>query len=382
MEGVNPIRIIHFLAKLEPGGIETWLLYVLRNIDRTRFHLTFCTMWPSQGARGVYEPEVEALGARIVRCPWQRNLLRFGRDVRRVLDEGRYDVVHAHPQNLAGYITRVAHRADIPGRILHLHTIWDGKQPTLPRRAYRAVMARLARWHATHMLGCSRGSLDVFFGPHWRRDPRMRVLYYGVQTSLLDVPADNAGVRAEFGIPLDVPLLIHVGRLSYPKNHAGLIRICEALHRRRPEMHFLFVGDGELRAEIEAQVAATGIAHMFHLAGRRGDVARLLKAGDVFVMPSNYEGMPVALLEATAAGLPAVVADLPGCHEANEVATRAEILSIQRPPEEWAERVLDVLARPRPDPREALERIRRSPFDSNQSIAELCRVYDGCVGRR
>lgn len=374
------IQVLHVLSRMHPGGVERWLMYVMNHIDRKRYRFTFCT---SGEPGGDYEQEVEALGGRFVRCRWNRAPWRFGREFRRILRGGDYDIVHAHQHNLAGYVVHLAAREAIAHRIVHLHSTSDGEPSTLPRKAYRALTARLTRHSATHVLGCSRGALEGFLGPDWVNDNRMRVLHYGIQCDLFEKSIDRAGVRAEFAISDDVPLIIHVGRLTEAKNHHGLIEAVRVLHARRADVRCLLVGEGELRSQIENHIAAAGLERTVHMAGQRSDVARLMKAADILVMPSTREGLPVTLIEATAAGLRAVVADLPGMREANETAAQAELVPPKASAEQWADVILDVLSRPAPDAGAALERVRRSSMNCEYSGAALAETYDACMsGRR
>lgn len=366
------IRVLHVTPVMDRGGAETWIMNAMRRIDRRTLRFDFCV---SADRAGAYDEEIRALGGTIVPCPWTQSLPGYCAGFRRILRAASYDVVHTHLNPLGGLHVWLAARTGVPQRFMHLHSMHDGRPSTIPRVAYRKLMRRVARRYMTRGLGCSRGAVEGFFGSEWQRDPRTAVVYYGVDLDPFDAPADRPGLRAELGLPPDAPLALHVGRFVEAKNHRGLIDIFRAVHSRSRNVHLLLAGEGALRGAVEAQVQQCGLTTHVHFLGLRSDVARLMKAADVLVMPSVREGMPVTMLEATAAGLPVVISDVPGAIEANDVCCRAAILPVDAGPEKWAASVIESLEAPRPDPAESLERVRRSPFSSDLSAQTMERIY-------
>ncbi len=123
------------------------------------------------------------------------------------------------------------------------------------------------------------------------------------------------GVREEFGWPDESRVVVHVGRFSVQKNHAGIVGTMRLVHERDPEVRLLLVGDGVLRGEIERMIERVGLRGVCAITANRSDVARLLVASDVFFFPSAWEGLPGAPLEALGAGLPVVTSDIPSMRE-------------------------------------------------------------------
>lgn len=372
---VRPIRILHVVKGMERGGLETWLMGVMRRIDRRRFHFDFCTGLDRACA---YDDEIRALGGEIIPCLWNGSLRRFHRLFRAILRERPYDVVHSHARNFSGFVLRVAHHCRVPQRIAHLHTDSDGRPPTLTRRLYRGVSGWLTRRHATLILGGTRGAIESFAGPNWRRDPRLRVVRYGIDLAAFEAPADADGVRRELGVDASARLLIHVGRFVEAKNHLGLVECFRELCRRRGDLALLLVGSrGECQEAVKRRVSEYGLGGRVFFLGAREDLARLLKSSDVFVLPSVREGMPLVMLEATAAGLPVVASDLPGTREANEECCLARLVRPDAPATVWADAVQEALSEPRPDPAERLARVAASPFSSDASARVMMEIYGG-----
>jgi glycosyltransferase involved in cell wall biosynthesis len=371
------IRILHTLGSLDPGGVETWLLNILKYIDREHFQFDFCTF----GSRaGLNAKEVERLGGKILRCPKGPNLLSFRRRFRKILREGNYDVVHSHVHLFSGALLRWAKAEGVPVRIAHSHTSRDDRPNTPPRASYRRLMKSWIDRYATHGLAASRLAAAQLFGPEWESDTRFRVLYYGIELTPFQEPISREDVRGELGIPLDAPVVGHVGRFVQAKNHDFLMEIAGEILSRRPEIHFLLVGDGPLRPNIEAKARAMGLSGNMHFVGNRRDVPRLMRgAMDVFVLPSLWEGLPVTLIEAQAAGLRCIFSDVI-TGEANILTGQCVRLSLSGGVGEWVARIMQALRWKRPNVDLTVEAIAQTDFCVQRSTSFLSDLCLAAVG--
>jgi glycosyltransferase involved in cell wall biosynthesis len=338
------LRILHALGSMNPGGVESWLLHVLKYIDRDRLHFHVCTFGPQAG---LYASNVEELGGKMLRCPKGANLWSFRDRFRQMLREGNYDVVHSHVHLFSGALLRWAKAEGVPVRIAHSHTSRDGRPDTLLRSYYRRLMKSWIDRYATHGLAASRLAAKELFGSDWESDERFRVLYYGIDLTPFQEPVSREAVCAEFGIPAGVPVVGHVGRFVPPKNHRFLLEVAREILQRRPDVHFLLVGDGPLRIEIEDRAREMGLSGRTHFVGIRADVPRLMRgAMDVFVFPSLWEGLPVTLIEAQAAGLRCIFPDTV-TSEVSILPEQSYRLPLSKGAEEWAVKTIETLARGR-----------------------------------
>jgi glycosyltransferase involved in cell wall biosynthesis len=370
----RPLRILHALGTLDPGGVETWLLQVLKNIDRGRFQFDFCTF----GSRpGLYAPEIERLGAKVLRCPKTANPVAFARRFRGILREGKYDAVHSHVHFFSGAVLRWSRAEGVPIRIAHSHTSRDDRPSTWQRRSYRKLMRSWIDQYATHGLAASRVAAANLFGTNWQVDSRIRILHYGIDLDPFRQFVARDDVRRELGLPLGAPIIGHVGRFVSPKNHVFLLQIASEILKRRPEIHFLFLGDGPLRAEIEARALAFGISDKVHFAGTRTDVPRIMRAAmDVFIFPSLWEGLPVAVIEAQAAGLRCILSEAV-TDEARMLPEQVIQLPASKTPGEWAASTIEALAQARVPGELALKGIAQSDFCIHRSSIHLSNLYVG-----
>jgi glycosyltransferase involved in cell wall biosynthesis len=365
------LRILHALGSFNPGGVETWLLNVLKHIDREQFQLDFCTFGPGAGLNAK---EVERLGGRILRCPRGANVWVFRNRFRQILREGHYDVVHSHVHLFSGALLRWAKAEGVPMRIAHSHTSRDDRSNTLLRGYYSSRMRSWINRYATHGLAASQLAAKQLFGSDWEADSRFRVLYYGIDLDAFRQPFVRDEVRRELGIPLDALVVGHVGRFVPAKNHRFLLEIASEIVKRRPEIHFLSIGDGPLRPEIEARAKAMGLEGKILFAGTRSDVPRLMRGSiDLFVFPSLYEGFGLSVLEAQAAGLRCLVSDaVPD--EVGLSQESVEFLPASGGAALWATRAIALL-KARKNSTSVMDRVSRDQFSIQQSRLELARVY-------
>lgn len=369
---MTPIRVLHVLGSLAVGGVETWLTQVVTHLDRDRIASDFLLHAEDPGE---YAREVTAAGCRIFSGPYTRSPGRYARVLREVLTSaGRYHVVHSHVHHFSGYVLRGAHAAGVPVRIGHSHsdTLAADATASLPRRAYLRFMRGELLRHMTTGLAASREAARALFGAAWEADPRVRVLHCGVDTDAFRV-ADPVAARARLGIDRHAFVIGHVGRFAEPKNHRFMVEVARAVAGRDVNARFLWVGDGPLRGEIRARVAAVGLERRVVMPGASREVSTLLAAMDAFAFPSLWEGMPLGLVEAQAAGLPCVVSDVvsPEAHVVPELIT---VLPLRAGPQGWASALL-ARNRTRVPQSEALAAVERSTFSIKASTRALERIY-------
>lgn len=308
-------RVLIAVASLNSGGgIETALLNFLRTVPRDGLEIDVCVF---DTIRGDLVPVIRALGYKVWTCPMYRNPAKFVAQYEaRLREHGPYDVVHDHAGDFAGPMVTAARRVGIPVRIAHYHNVSAGHRNDWKRRLYHAWVRRYVLRDATAIVGCSWAALRSWFPREWRSDSRMCVVRCGVDVRRFAAPLSRQSVRRELGIPAGAPVIGHVGRFVWQKNHAGLIAAAARVIAARPDARLLLVGGGPLQESIAAKAAAAGLADNVIFAGHQADVPRFLAAMDLFVLPSVAEGFGLAAVEAQAAGLPVATTRLDGPFEA------------------------------------------------------------------
>ena len=369
----GPIRVLHVVGAMNRGGIETWIMHLVRRFQETRVRTDILVHTDEPAA---YDAELAERGCRILRCPHVRRPLRYGHVFKRLLREnGPYDVVHSHVHHFSGYVLRLARKAGVPVRIAHSHNDTradDGAARGL-RRGYVGLMRRWIGRNATAGLAASREAGIALFGEPSRLS--WQVLYCSVDFEPFATSVDRSAILAECGLPADALVICHVGRFAEQKNHALLLRIAADVFAREPRAHLVLIGDGPLRPPIEAEANKLGIAGRVRFLGPRPDVPRLLGAADVFLLPSLFEGLPLVALEAQGAGVPVILTDTI-TREADIVPGLVERHSLAEPASVWGTATLAAIRRTdRPDRLRALDLARQSPFDIRAGAQKLERFY-------
>lgn len=371
------IRILHVVGGMDRAGTETWLMHVLRNIDREYFWMDFLVHTTQKCA---YDDEICARGSKIIPCLHPSRPSLYAANFKRILCKyGPYDVVHSHVHHFSGYVLRLAQQTGVPVRIAHSHNDTSSAKARvgLDRRLYLMLMKRWITHYATVGLAASRKAAVDLFGADWKTDERWRTLYCAVDLLAFHQQIDRLAVRAELGIPPDAFVIGHVGRFEEQKNHALLIEIAAEIAKREPNMRLLMLGDGSLRPSIQQKVSELNLSDHVIFAGVRPDVPRLmLGAMDVFLFPSLYEGLGLVLIEAQAAGLPCVFSDVVP-EEADVVRPLVQRISLSQPVSAWAEAVMAATKQDTVtiNQLEALTTIEKSFFNIRTKVKELQSCY-------
>ena len=370
------IRVLHVLGRMNRGGVETWLMHVLRATDRSRYQFDFFvhTTEPS-----VLDSEVTSLGSRIFQGGPPSSVLSYARRFRGVVSsQGPFDAVHAHVHHSSGMILLLAAASGVPVRIAHSHndTRAVSANVGLRRSAYVFGMTYLIDRFATRRVACSDVAGDDLFGPGWKESPGASVLYYSINLDPFREPASRSATRSALGIDPGAFVIGHVGRFDVQKNHGFLLDVTRALVNVRPDTVLLLVGDGPLRAEIQAGVKARGLERHVVFAGVRGDVPAILTGAlDAMVFPSLHEGLPVVGLETQAAGVPLIMSDTISA-EVIACPRLVRAMALSQAPLEWAEAIVEHHAQVRRTLGPPLGGLENGPFDIACSLRRLEEIYE------
>ena len=339
---MKPIRVLHVVGGMNMGGVETWLMHLVRHIDRNKFLMDFLvhTQQPC-----IYDEELRDMGSKIIPCIAPSKPWRYAINFRRILKKyGPYDIIHSHVHHYSGFVLCLARLAGIPVRIAHSHndTSMNDENANIIRKAYLRLMEYLIRKESTNGIACSRKAAISLYGADWQNNPKWQLLYCGIDLEPFKQVVDCSKIRSEFGIPEDALVIGHVGRFNEQKNHDFLIDIAFELEKRKPGMRLILIGDGLLRTEIADKAATMGLKDKVVFAGLRPDVPRLMKGVmDVFVFPSLYEGLGLVLLEAQAAKLPCVISNvIPD--EVDVVKNLITRINLTEGPCRWADTILNI----------------------------------------
>ena len=308
MQSEQKYNVLIISATLGIGGLETYIVNLLKCLDRERFQ---CTVVYG-GGRDDYKEEIEKQGVDVLVVPYSYAQIPYMCRIGRVMVQRRIDILCDFGGDFAAPALLAAKLLGVRGRIAMYRSSRDGFSGTFLKDIYVSVLRKMVRVFATKIVGNTRKVLSSFYSNWQSKGPQFEVVYNGVDLDKLKGEVDRSSVRRKLGIKEDVLVVGHVGRLHESKNHTAILeafaRVRKAITGMSPLL--LFVGEGPLRGEIEADISRLQLTDAVILAGQRRDIPDMLGIMDVFIFPSIYEGMPTALAEAMGRGLSFVASNI------------------------------------------------------------------------
>lgn len=335
-------RILCILSSLSAGGAETFLMKIYRALPPGSYQLDFIVSEDN----GCYTEEVLNRGGRIFVIPKRtENFWSAMKGIANTVHKNEYDcVLKLGNPPVAGLdliAARIGGAKKLAMRSCNALTGLSKKEKTI-----NAILRPVLNLAANVKLAPSMLAAEFTFGKyHAHRD--VHLIHNGVDLDIFRFDYEHRrNIREEFSLQ-DKLVVGHIGRFHKQKNHRFLLDVFQEIHNQQPNAVLLLVGTGELEDQLRKQVNALSLDNSVIFTGQRFDIPQLLSAMDVFVFPSFHEGMPNTVIEAQATGLPCVIADTI-TKEAN-ITGLVQYLSLEQPPEIWADMALSVLAEERVD---------------------------------
>ena len=272
--------------------------------------------------KGQFAPELEAHGFEVIALNKRPGTdLRLPGRLARLLRERDIRIVHGHNSGPLFTGTLAAKLAGAAGVV-----ITDHSRPFPERFSVVATEFVLARFVDEIVSVSEQNKKDLLQHLHWP-ERKITVIHNGVDEVPPLAEADAAALRAEFRLSLDRPVIFCAARLEPQKNIALLIEAARLLRTHGLDADYLVAGDGSERERLEKLVAETGMGERFHLAGWRLDTLRLHRLADIYVLSSDWEGLPMSMLEAMSASKPVVSTDTGDVHRALQNETTGLLVS-------------------------------------------------------
>lgn len=313
------VKVLHLLTALGYGGAEVWLLNLVEPLRDLGIDVGFVLKAPERGnLRGLAkERELRTYEVRL-----SLSHAGYVRGIAKIARSEGYDLIHTHEFVYSAAGILAAQHARLPAAMT-LHSFEFPPQTRLTRtfgvrharRAYCRVSLAYALRRATAITAFSHAVMARAV-PSYRDDPRCRLLRLCVDVHERASSAARATLRASCGWDPSTSIVIHVGRFSDEKNHAGLLRIFRSVLDARPDARLVLVGGGMLERQVLSQAGDLLDRGLVCFLGLRNDVPDLMAASDVLLFPSFNEGFGLVALEANACGIPVVGSRIPGLDEA------------------------------------------------------------------
>jgi glycosyltransferase involved in cell wall biosynthesis len=302
------IRVLECIRQGQIGGGESHLLSLVENLDRSRFDPVVLSFTDG--------PMIGRLRAMQVPTHIIPTLKPFDfskwKAVKRLLQEERIELVHAHGTRANSNVLWAARQLGIP--VIYTVHGWSFHPDQRPLvRKIRILGERYLT--ARSQLNISVSASNQQTGKNFMPSFRSVVVNNGIDQQKFNPAKAHADIRVELGISRDAVLLLFIARFTSHKQPLALLDAFLQLAPRHPELHLLMVGDGDQKGEAEERIARSGLKNRITLLSFRQDVPDVLAAADIFILPSLWEGLPIGLLEALAMGKAVIASNVDGTKE-------------------------------------------------------------------
>jgi glycosyltransferase involved in cell wall biosynthesis len=321
-------RILQIVDNLEIGGAQEVVRTLAEHLAAAGCYVAICAL-----RDGPLRDGFEAAGIPVFLLPERHSAIinpltfaaemaRLRRELVELIDGLHIGVVQTHLlRSLDFLILSLKFGRDVKVYWTFHNTNFDLRRDHLTRHRWLLGPKRQAH-HLLYVLGASKADGLIAVSPEVKSSIRttisgiptekIAVIPNGVDTRRYQRHIERRPARARIGLRDADRAIAVVATFKEQKGHRFLIDAAAILSPDFPFVRFLLIGDGELRADLEHRIAAHGLGNQFLLLGMRPDVPELLAAADLFVLPSLWEGLPMALVEAMAAGLPVVATEVSG----------------------------------------------------------------------
>lgn len=331
----EPIRIAQVIGKWVGGGVEAVVMNYYRHIDKTKIQFDF--ICDSDSTNIPYE-EIESLGGKVILIPPYQKVFKYHKELKKVLKEGNYKIVHSHINTLSVFPLFAAKCAKVPVRIAHSHSTTNKKE--WKKNLLKQVLKPFSKLFATDYMCCSELAGRWLFGNKEYDKGNVYLLNNAIDLDKFKYDKKlRDKKRKELDIDKDTLVIGHIGRFVEQKNHRFLLDIFTEIHKQNNKSILLLAGQGPLIEGIKEKVHNLNLDDSVKFLGQRTDANELYQVFDVFLLPSLYEGLPVVGVEAQASGLLCILSN--DMTKETKVLDSTIFMSLSNSAEEWAVKLLN-----------------------------------------
>ena len=299
------MKILYFQQNLALGATEEYLYYLMRGVDKSRFEVEFA--YPQDSIFYPFISKLENSGVKT--CPYllDSNHILLIKRLRTLFLDKKPHLVHFNDPCLDGIIA--ARLAGVSVLVMTHHTPELNPSYNLKARFIKKIAFRYC---GLRFIFTSEFDRDTGIKKEKIASDKSYVIYYGLPEEKFHGQFDKKDVYREFSLEEGCCIIVNIARLAAQKGQKYLIDAASFVVKRFKSVKFFFIGEGELEDELKTQVKHKGLQDYFIFTGHRTDIPRLLNASDVLVMPSLFEGLCFAVIEAQAMGVPVIAASVGG----------------------------------------------------------------------
>lgn len=330
------MRVLNVLVGLERGGIETFLMNVYSNINKSEIQFDFLI---TEKKDTDYKKEILKYGGNVYTYSSRRDSVwRNYKEVDCFFKKHKYSIVHFHISSLSNIAPiYAAYRNNVKNIIIHSHS--SNTVGILHKMLHR-INKKIIKKIATHFFACSNEAASWMFPNSIFLKKDFTIIPNGILLEKFSFSEEKRKtVRKSLDIDENTLVFGHVGRLSFPKNHLFLLEVFKCIHNSQENSKLILVGKGERKSIIRQKIKELHLSSDVIFYGESNNVDYLMSSFDAFILPSFYEGLPVVLVEAQTSGLP--------CFVSNSITKDVKLtnfinyLSLDNSPSFWAYKIIE-----------------------------------------
>lgn len=352
------------------GGQESFLFNVLQNMDLTNLKIDVLT--PYYCDNEYYKQLIEEMKGEMIclNLPFEpgRNRNNIYKPIKEYLKHNHYDAVHIHSGSISvlALAALAAKKEQVKKIIVHSHA--TGNRKNLKYRITKLLMTPFLDCCPTDYCACSAMAGEWKFSHRAMKE--LFVLKNGVDLEKFRYSSEAREImRGRLGINKNDYVIGHVGRFSYEKNQQFIIRLLKTIKASVPEAKALLVGSGNTMEAIMKLSEEAGLTESVIFVGNTNDVQDYLQAMDVFVLPSLFEGLGIAGIEAQANGLPVIASEnIPHEMAATSLVQNINLENLQ----DWDKAILEAQSKER---KQVQNELKKQGFDIHDTAKQIEKMY-------
>lgn len=297
---MKKIKILQVVPNMHAAGLETLIMNIYRNIDRSVAQFDFLVHYKE---RHFYDDEIEKLGGHIYRFTLRddNNIVKYIRDLELFFSTHKYDIVHGHMASTACFYLRFAKKYNVPIRILHSHNTSTEKKI---KGKLKYLLLQCSTIYANHFFACGEEAGSFLF-----KDKKFTVIHNAIDFNVFKKDTElGCSMRKKYNLE-NCFVIGHIGRFNTQKNHVFLVELFEKIHDRIPGSRLVLVGEGELYNDVQRLISKKKLMDCVTLLGVQKDTNAFYNMFDIFLLPSLFEGLPVVGIESQATGCRTIISD-------------------------------------------------------------------------
>lgn len=357
----SPIRILNVIGIMDRGGAETMVMNLYRHMDRKKIQFDFMVHTNEAAA---YDKEILSLGGRIFRVPRFKgvNIVDYSRAWNEFFKEHpEIHIVHGHIGSSAAIYLKIAKKF---GCVTIAHSHSAGESYIYKVFSYRT------RYTADYLFACSKAAGIVRYGEKQWKNKRGVSIKNGIDIGAFRFSNDKRRLlRQRYGVENDF-IVGSVARFVKVKNHSFILDMFYEIKKFYKNSKLVLVGDGPLRSELMDKVNKMDLSEDVMFIGVVGNVNEYMSMLDVLLMPSLFEGLPVSIIEAQAAGLPCLISD--GVPIECKITDLVRQIPLSESAEAWAKAAIEASRTERKD---TSEEIKAAGYDVKENAEKLQSFY-------